>query len=231
MSISARKLIVLPGWGFSGLSYSVSLAPLQGIGYELVFPDIRFKKVKNPEASLDIFLSELNTYLKQLSEPYTLMGVSLGGLITFRCVSRYRPPGIEQLILVDAAGTQDGLQLHTLFGSVGSLWIRTLLRHKAIRPTFYATIDFLGNLFIRPAHLIRSLRVALRCRISDDEMISDIPTLIVWGEQDRVLPIKNAQRYRSHIPNGKMRTVAGDHNWIQYTANQLIPIIDDHSDR
>jgi pimeloyl-ACP methyl ester carboxylesterase len=62
----------------------------------------------------------------------------------------------------------------------------------------------------RPLHaadghrsVLRTARAWQACRIEQDANLIDQPTLIVWGERDRVIPIHNGEKLHQEILNSR----------------------------
>jgi triacylglycerol lipase len=157
----------------------------------------------------------LNEFLRQLKvEKVSLVGESLGGWISALYVvelgdGAHLTP-VEKLVLVDAAGLKQDTaipnlnpsSLASMRGVMESVFYDTSwLNDDALRRIFtdklsvhdsYTVRSFLGN------PMIATERV-------DDRMGKiKTPTLVVWGKQDKLIPMAMGERYAAGIAGAKL---------------------------
>jgi len=157
----------------------------------------------------------------------SLVGNSMGGGVTLQFAIQF-PDRIEKMVLVDSAGL--GKELHLLL-RLGSL---LLIGELLTKPSRKGTVRFLKACVYDPAMLtdelielvyqlvslpgaqksflscLRSsvnflgLRAGTVRSIVDNLTTIATPTLIIWGKQDRILPIAHAYVAKEKIPNAKL---------------------------
>lgn len=157
----------------------------------------------------------------------SLVGNSMGGGVTLQFAIQF-PDRIEKMVLVDSAGL--GKELHLLL-RLGSL---PLIGELLTKPSRKGTVRFLKACVYDPAMLtdelielvyqlvslpgaqksflscLRSsvnflgLRAGTVRSIVDNLTTIATPTLIIWGKQDRILPIAHAYVAKEKIPNAKL---------------------------
>jgi pimeloyl-ACP methyl ester carboxylesterase len=156
-----------------------------------------------------------------------LIGHSLGGALVLRFAILH-PDRVSKLVLVDSAGLSRkvglGLRLAAL-PLVGELLLRPSPEktRQALKPFFYdpilltdAFVDLNYDLITQPgaqaAYLstVRSLASVFGARrhIADDitarlEEIH-VPTLVIWGAQDAIVPVAHADIARDRIANAQI---------------------------
>ena len=193
---------------------------LEALGqkYRLLVPDqIGFGKSEKPllDYSVQTYVDFLDEFLRQLKvEKVSLVGESLGGWISALYAvelggGAHLTP-VEKLVLVDAAGLkQDAAipnlnpsSLASMRGVMESVFYDTSwLNEDALRKIFtdklsvhdsYTVRSFLGN------PMIASERV--------DDRLGKIktPALVVWGKQDKLIPIAMGERYAAGIAGAKL---------------------------
>jgi pimeloyl-ACP methyl ester carboxylesterase len=125
---------------------------------------------------------------------------SLGGYIAVKLAVRY-PHLVNRLVLVAPAGVDVGKPL------VG--YSTSLLRAaRDLRPQFAA---ILARDFIRagPGTVLRSARELLAEDTSTDLKNVTQPTLIIWGENDAMIPASTGDVYRREIPRSRLLVFEG----------------------
>ena len=155
---------------------------------------------------------------------FVVGGNSLGGEVAWRTAS-LAPQRVHQLILVDASGytfrpTQVPLAFQ-LARLPGVNWMATSLTPRAIVDrsvrTVYARPERVTSDLVDRYHeltLRAGNRQALvqRLRQLEDEHGRDIdrlarltmPTLILWGREDRLIPLDSGERFDREIPNSTL---------------------------
>ena len=182
-----------------------------------VTDQIGFGKSEKPllDYSVQTYVDFLNEFLRQLKvEKTSLVGESLGGWISALYSAELGEGGhlipIEKLVLVAAAGLKQDApipnmnpsSLATMRGVMESVFSDTSwLNEDALRKIFtdklsvhdsYTVRSFLGNPMIASERL--------------DERLGKIktPTLVVWGKQDKLLPLAMGERYAAGIAGAKL---------------------------
>ncbi len=142
-----------------------------------------------------------------LVEPAVLYGNSLGGLVALY-YALARPEKVRGLILCSPAGAaMEEAELRELMGVfqlksyaealafVDRLFVRRSplrrliawgVRRKFANPTLQALVGSLG-----PDHLLRP----------DELAALRMPTLLLWGQKDHILPRSSLEFYRQHLPS------------------------------
>jgi pimeloyl-ACP methyl ester carboxylesterase len=161
----------------------------------------------------------------------TVVGQSYGGGIALQFAYQY-PERCERLVLVDAGGlgkeVNPLLRMLTLPGSeavllvacappvrriveaIGRIAFRKKLQDNTVIPELWRSYASLGSLEGRRAFL-RTLRAVIDPRgqsVSANDKLylaAGMPTLIIWGEDDRIIPVEHA--YAAH------KVIAG--SWLE----------------
>jgi pimeloyl-ACP methyl ester carboxylesterase len=141
------------------------------------------------------------------------------------------PDRAERLVLVDSGGL--GREVHLLLRSAalpGAEFVLPLLAAEPLRDAGAAVGRWIGRVGLRPGtdleevlrgfgslgdfetrrafvHTVRSIidpggqRVSARDRLY---LAAELPTLIVWGERDRILPVKHAYAAHEAMPGSRL---------------------------
>ena len=149
----------------------------------------------------------------------TVIGSSYGGAVAATLALDY-PERVEKLVLVDAV-CNDELKNHPILrlasvrglGEVltpffvdSKLYLRRRMR-GTLAPVNHHLIDderidsILRPLMAADAHhaLLATSRNWNACRIERDAEMINQPTLIIWGEDDKVIPIRNGYKLHESI--------------------------------
>jgi pimeloyl-ACP methyl ester carboxylesterase len=170
---------------------------------------------------LDEFMSLLH-----IDRP-SLVGQSLGGGIALHYALRF-PENVNKLVLVDSAGLGREvawtlrLMSLPLLGELCSYPTRKgveLFFKFAVRNRALITKDFVElyyHFFSRPgfqSFLLRMVRLTITARGARKEILTPLvdnlekikqPALIIWGEKDRVLPLKHGCFAKEKLPNATL---------------------------
>ncbi|MFA6028370.1 MAG: alpha/beta hydrolase [Elusimicrobiota bacterium] len=147
--------------------------------------------------------------LEPLCPRWTVVGNSLGGWISGWLALDW-PQGVERLVLVGAAGVDDPS------GSAESA-ARVLAS-----PDVPKVREFMDKAYCRapklPEHILREIAARIAARptkaitdqLSKKELLEKrlkslrVPTEIVWGECDRILPVPMGETFKRLIPGSKL---------------------------
>ena len=148
-------------------------------------PDIPYA-IENQCEALDDFISELGI------RNFVLVGNSYGGWISLRyAVSRKNE---AKLILVDSAG------INTSVGETGGEYESSFLKRLMSVSRFNDE---------------RIMKAIIRNNARSEEKITEaqlasisVPTCIVWGGMDRIIPLDNGERLHAAIPGCVMNVIA-----------------------
>jgi pimeloyl-ACP methyl ester carboxylesterase len=153
----------------------------------------------------------------------TIVGSSYGGAVAATLALDY-PERVEKLVLVDAVCNDDvknhpilklasvrGLgEMVTPFLVDSKAFLRHRMHNTLARANHHLIDDDRVNSVIRPlraadAHhsLLMTSRNWHANRIEQDANLIRQPTLIVWGEEDNVIPIRNGYKLHEEILNSR----------------------------
>ncbi len=165
----------------------------------------------------------------------TVVGQSYGGGIAMQFAYQY-PERCERLVLVNAGGLGSEvnplLRVLTLPGSeavllvacappvrrivegIGRFALRHRLENATVIPELWRSYTSLGNDEARRAFL-RTLRAVIdpsgQSVSATDKLhlAAGIPTLIIWGEEDRVIPVEHAHAAHAAVPGSWLEIIEG----------------------
>ena len=129
-----------------------------------------------------------------------LVGHSMGGYLSLKLAAR-RPEAVRKLVLVDPAGMPSG---RTTLGHLGPL----LLAARYARPTFLPVL-VRDALYAGPFTVWRTARDLLAEDVRDDLRRVGMPTLLVWGDRDPLIPPSIGEVMRAEVPDSRLLVIEG----------------------
>jgi len=214
---SGPVVVLLHGLGSRKDDWLPVLEPMAQ-KYRLLVPDqIGFGRSDKPllDYSVQTWVDFLNEFLRQLKvEKASLVGESLGGWIAALYVAELGGGAhlipVEKLVLVDAAGLKQEQPIPDLNPS--SLAAMRGVMEAVFYDTSWVNEDALRKIFtdklaVHDGYTVRSfLANPKRDKERLDERLGSIKasTLVVWGKQDKLLPIASGERYAAGIAGAKM---------------------------
>jgi pimeloyl-ACP methyl ester carboxylesterase len=212
-------LLCIPGFDSSLLEFRrllPRLAPqhqawavdMLGFGFtnRTVFTDIAPQTIKQ----------HLYDFWRQLiGEPCILVGASMGGAAAIDFALTYGD-AVAGLVLLDSAGFAAGPALGKLMIPPLDSWATAFLRHPRVRRNISRQAYCDKSLVTADAELCAALH--LQCPDWKEALIAftksggynflrdriaaiTCPTLVVWGEQDKILGTQDATRFQQAIPD------------------------------
>jgi len=185
---------------------------LPGYGLTGPFPD--------GDYSMENYVKFLKSFLDEMEiNRCALAGNSLGGGIAWRFAEKY-PDRVEKLVLIDASGYPYTSQSEPIAFEIAKIpVIKNAL--KFITPRFVARSSlenvYADNTLVTDDLVDRYFELTLRegnrqafidrfAREKDTTAYRSIPsiktpTLILWGEADKLIPLQSAYRFHDDLPN------------------------------
>lgn len=164
----------------------------------------------------------LHGFWQQLIDrPIVLVGASMGGAAAIDFALTY-PACVAGLVLIDSAGFAAGPAMGKLMFPPLDSWATAFLRHPAVRRQISRSAYYNPALVTPDAELCAALH--LQCPGWKEALIAftksggynflapkigqlTCPTLIVWGDSDRILGIKDAERFAATIAFSQLRWI------------------------
>jgi pimeloyl-ACP methyl ester carboxylesterase len=238
---SGPVLVLVHGLGSSkDGDWGRVVAPLSKKYRVIAIDQIGFGRSDKPliDYRIQTYVDFLNEFLRALKvEKASLMGESLGGWISAMYAAEIYGGAhlvpIEKLVLVDAAVLKQDKPIPNLNPS-------TLAdMRKLLEAVFYDTSwvtdevlqkSFADKLAKHDGYTVRAIlsNPSLASERLDDRLAQiHVPTLVVWGKQDTLLPITSGERYAAGITGAKLVTFdqCGHVPPIEKTA-EFVPVVE-----
>ena len=224
----APALVLIHGFASSTLVWSNVFLRFAEAGYRVIALDMLgygySAKPRNGAYTIAGQAKLLTRLLDALGIPRAIfVGSSYGGAVAATCALDY-PDRVEKLILVGTVNNNRPLNFtlmrvfgSPLFGDVVSpllIGSRRLLRRR-MKTVYDRHAWVLDERRVDARHLplraagtqraiIRTVRGWDAERISRDAHLITQPTLLLWGENDREIPLADGERLHSEIPGSRL---------------------------
>jgi pimeloyl-ACP methyl ester carboxylesterase len=244
-------LVMIHGIAGSSGTWVPSM-PLLAEHYTVIAPDLlgHGESAKpRGDYSLGAYASGIRDLLGVLGhERATIVGHSLGGGVAMQFAYQF-PQMAERLVLIASGGLGKEVspllrafslpgteyvlpivlapQLHDLVGSVGGLFGRLGLRADPFLGEVWSSWTRLTDVRAQRAfiHTIRAVidvagqRVSARDRLY---LANEVPTMIVWGTRDAVIPVEHAQVAHDLMPGSRLELVDGAGHFLPIERPELL---------
>ncbi len=193
----------------------------------------RSGKGGNLEYSLPAYVGFLESFLRATEvDELSLVGHGWGGAIAL-AFALGAPERVRQVAIIDAVPLLPGFEWprsvrrlrqpavgELIMGSIGRRWLARSLRSGTVTPEAWSEerLDAVWEQFDQGTQ-----RAILRLyRSIDPEGLAaagagldelDVPSLVVWGEEDPWMPPAFAESYRHHLPRAELHRVSGAGHW------------------
>ncbi|CAN6199858.1 unnamed protein product [Urochloa humidicola] len=223
-----NPLLLLHGFGASATwQWAPYLRPLIAAGFDPIVPDLVFFGASCtglPDRSDAFQASTIKAAMDAIGVPrFGLVGVSYGGFVGHRMAAMF-PEAVERVALICAGvcleekDLAEGLFPVAGVGEAAALLVprrpeevRRLVRLTFVRPPFIMPSCFLWDYIKVMASDHIQEKTELLYALINGRQLSTLPkltqpTIIIWGEQDRVFPMELAHRLNRHL-EGNSRLV------------------------
>ena len=215
---AGEAIIFLHAYADSWFSYSRVL-PLLSPEYHAFVPDQRgHGDSDKPQCCymVDDYAADVDAFMEAVGiEKVTLVGDSSGGLIAQRVALNY-PHCVSRLVLIGSPTTLVGNEavmewwefVRELDDPVPPEFVRGLLESIVHRPVPEEFLERAVSESLKvPTRVWRDYWEGVVLTVNDTARLSKIvvPTLILWGEQDALLPREEQEWRAAVIPNATLR--------------------------
>ena len=232
---SGQPVVLIHGYPLSGVSWEKQLPVLLKAGYRVITYDRRgFGKSSHPATgyNYDTFAEDLHKLVTQLKlHDFTLVGFSMGGGEVARYLGKYGSKGVSKAVIVSGvppyllktADNSEGVDGSVFAGIEKAVAADRYAFFSGFFQNFYNTDQFLGKRVSEQAIQASwnvaagaSATASLACVATwhtdfrEDLARIDVPTLVIQGDADRILPIAATGRRTAKLIKGAREVVVKD---------------------
>ncbi|MDO8663301.1 MAG: alpha/beta hydrolase [Candidatus Wildermuthbacteria bacterium] len=228
-----NPILILHGWGWPVSSTQGTRVKelLEGAGYAVFLPDLPgFGQAPPPTEpwTIDDFVEWAKDFCEKnnLSRIF-LLGHSFGGSVAAKFSIKY-PTYVQKLILVDSAGIRKKRLKKEIQKKVAHFLNKFsfLPFYGLIRKIAYRTLFRYSDYLLTDGVMKETYLKTLENDISGVFSGVSVPTLLVWGEKDKITPLEHAYFIKENIPGAKLEIIPGvRHNPHREAPEKLVEII------
>lgn len=202
--------------------YRLIAADLPGFGLSQYDPNL------DPETDLkDYYTNFTNDLLTELDiDSCYLIGNSLGGYLSWQTTLQNEDK-VKKLVLLNSAGySEEDIKAFLIQATKSGAFSKIIKKGVPKSVTKYAAKRVIGDkkqkpdpqrlasfygLINKEGTLETIMRIGAADHTIDTTQIQNIsvPTLIVWGDNDHIVPVEHAYKFNRDIPNSKLLIYEG----------------------
>lgn len=224
----ADAILLVHGLGQNGASDWQHLIPVLAEEYDVYAVDLpgfgrsdKGNHLYSPQNFVKVIKASVT---KEIGRPFILIGHSMGAAIALAYADRY-PEQVNHLVLVDMAGV---LQRSVYAATLGSAWARTALRGNPatsawIESLMQSMLSQLEDTSLDTSMVLNFASMRSKFLNGDPNRIAGFalvehdfsaalrnvsaPTLVIWGRNDNVAPLRTGQLVAATIPGARLAIV------------------------
>lgn len=215
-------IVLIHGWGGTKESWRNNLGEISK-SFDCIALDLPgfgdSEEPSLPWGTLEYatFLSDFVKALKLKS--VVIIGKSFGGRVATAYASK-NPTELQNLILVSSAGIEEksiSVQLRIALSKLVPQGVKKILKQYLMKSSGKKGTS--------------QYKSEVKKIVTNQDLKSLLPliksqALVVWGDQDKVLPLSYGQRIAKSIPNAQLKVINGGDHWVHErqpeTFNQIV---------
>lgn len=214
-----EKILILHGWGSEAKKWQKIKEILENKGLKVFLPDLPGfgeNQIVEKPWNTENYLNWTKKFIKKnINSPFFLLGHSFGGKIAFQ-IALQIPERVLGLILISPPIFYCPADLKARF--LGFCWrkispfLKPFLKFGISKKIFNFFRKFFYFYILKnPQYLKFNEAMKKTFEIVNKEDFSEFlpqlntKTLIIWGEKDKILPLKYAFLMKEKIPNSQLK--------------------------
>src|SRR4030042_5709985 len=224
--MSKYPVVILHGWNLYSEKYQILRSTLVKEGFRVYIPDLPgFGKRIVPKTAynIDDYVDFVLDYLKSNKiKKCIIIGHSFGGRVAVKLAARY-PYYLDRLILTGTPGfvpvNKARITVFYLIAKIGKILLfflpPLLIFKNTLRKIIYRLAKSSDYL-----HVEGVMKDTFKSVIKEDLISSMLkiktPTLLVWGKDDRIVPVSIAQKMESAIIASSLTVIPNASHKVPY---------------
>lgn len=230
--MSKLPIIILHGWRSSSEAWEKPKELLEKAGYQVLVPDLpgfgKEPPPKNPWTVSDYVEWVLDKF-GQLDK-FMLIGHSFGGRIAIKLAANY-PDRVEKLVLTGAAGIRFATFLERVkigiflpVSKLGHLFLNVFpftIFSPITRKILYWLAGSKDYYIIQNSVMKESFKKVINEDLIDILAKIKVPTYLLWGKDDLMIPLKHAYIMAEKIPGSKLEIIEKADHRLPYGQPEI----------
>lgn len=206
-------IVILHGWGLSSQKFEPLTAALRKRGYQVTAPDLpgfgSSAPPSRPYALSDYVLFVHNFIQESGIQHPILLGHSFGGRVSLLYEKLY-PQEIRALVLTGTPGFSPVARKRLLFfvvlAKAGKLFfsIPPMSFFKGSVQKWYYYVVGAREFYRAEGHMRETFKKIVQEDLVSAMKVVSVPTLLLWGKEDIIVPLAIARRMEERIPGAKL---------------------------
>jgi len=217
-----KVVVLLHGWGDNAKTYAnlqTQLAKKYCV-VSLDLPGFGGTQVPNEVWGLASYANFTKSFLEKLKlhDVYAFVGHSNGGALAIMGLGL----GVlesQKLVLIASAGIRDKQKARRLFvkvvaktGKVATFWLPKVTKHK-LQKRFYGAVG--SDMLVVP-QLQETFKKTVREDVQDQAKMLTLPTLLIYGLQDKATPVLYGRLYKALIKDSKLVVLDNAEHFVHH---------------
>jgi pimeloyl-ACP methyl ester carboxylesterase len=226
---TAPVMLLIHGYSASNFTWKTAAPMLAAAGFRVIAPDLIGFGFSSKPGWFDYTIQSQSRLMERFMDRLGLgsalvVGSSYGGAVAAMLALDY-PERVSRLVLVDAVSNDEALdhplvhlvktplvgELLSAFLVDSKAFVRSRMRTSMAPENHHLITDARVDGVHRPLHaadghnsMLYSVRNWQAQRIEHDAHLITQPTLLIWGEQDIVIPPHNGRTLHRLIPDSRL---------------------------
>lgn len=203
-SKSAKTLIFLHGWGVNSRYWFKIIENLKQFNIYLIdLPGFGESQVPPTSYNVDDYKNIVKEFINKISlKKIVIIGHSFGGRITIKLASE-NPEYLKKIILVDTAGVVNSSSAKKIVSIFAKL-ISPIFKPSFMQSVRKKLYSVLGSEYLENEKLSK-----IFSNVVSEDLVKilkniSVPTLIIWGNKDKITPLIFAYLIKQKIKNSKL---------------------------
>ncbi len=215
---SGEVFVFLHGWRSDGTIWFDVADDMNDELYCLDLPG--FGKSSSPKRAMDLgdYANLVRGFINKLRlTNVVLVGHSFGGRTAIKLVSA-DPTNIKRLVLVDSAGFAASSIRKTAL-KVAAKGVKPIFKPAFMHPLRRRVYAMMGaEDYVATPELKDTFVKVVNEDLSEAMKTIGVPTILIWGEQDKETPLTMGKRMATLIPNSRLEVIkgAGHFSFLDY---------------
>ncbi|HUY53328.1 MAG TPA: alpha/beta hydrolase [Candidatus Dormibacteraeota bacterium] len=227
-------VVIIHGWGDNLNNFNKIQANLSKT-YKVISLDLPgFGASSTPDSgwSLDDFAAFIKDFINKINvDVYAYIGHSNGGAILINGLAS-KTLQADKLILIAASGIRSTEKLKKkailVSAKIGKLPLRLLPTdyQLKLKDKIYQMLKSDAN--VSPK-MIETFKKIVRQDVSEDAIKLKVPTLLIYGQEDKVTPVEYGRIYQQLIKDSKLVIIEGSGHFVHLQeADKVFALIEDY---